>query len=175
MNPSTGKTLHSVLQPVVAMPLFIGKVVSYLVHLIIGLLRPLTHTWVWNGLKVFAYSIVFRLCLEFGAFFGGFPPEQPVYFHEYMRDTFQSCYHTRGLLDLILSLDGDIPKEAHSLPHQTVIISGIPDIMTGVYHSQALAKTMPNVKHVTFTMGSHFLLMEWPDLVTKELFNLLQE
>jgi hypothetical protein len=55
-----------------------------------------------------ALSVGFRLSLELLAFFGGFPPEQPVYFHEYMRDAFSTREHTEGLLNLILALDDKV-------------------------------------------------------------------
>jgi pimeloyl-ACP methyl ester carboxylesterase len=74
---------------------------------------------------------------------------------------------------LIVALDAPCPPGALTLPHRATIISGLPDIMTGVYHSTRLAKGMPNSKHVMFTMGSHFVLIEWPDLVAKEILELI--
>jgi pimeloyl-ACP methyl ester carboxylesterase len=103
------------------------------------------------------------------AFLGGFPPDQPVYFYEYMKDVFATRSQTRALFDLILSLDEELPEASLHLPHYTVLVSGAPDFMTGVYHSKKLAKSMKNNKHVNFTMGSHFLLLEWPEIVAKEI------
>lgn len=167
LNPSAGRTLHSVLQPVIQLPLFIGKIISCGTKALVGVLKPLIPTKVWDILKVVAHSTGFRIALECAAFLGGFPPEQPVYFHEYMRDVFFTRSQTRGLLDLILCLDDDLPDGSTVLPHRTTILSGFPDFITGVYHSRSLVESMPNAKHVCFTMGSHFLLIEWPALVAK--------
>jgi hypothetical protein len=90
-----------------------------------------------------------------------------------MKDTFKSREHTRGLLDLICSLDIKPQSGSLCLPHKTTIISVFPDNMTGVYHSQILAKQMPNNKHVMFSMGSHFVLLEWPSEVAKEILELI--
>ena len=78
-----------------------------------------------------------------------------MYFHEYVRDTFSSREHTRSLIDLITSLDAPLPPAALQLRQPATIISGLPDVMTGVYHSQLLATSMPNAKHVMFTMGTY--------------------
>jgi hypothetical protein len=43
-------------------------------------------------LKAIVYTSFFRIFLEGLAFFGGFPPEQPPYFHEYMKDVFHTRY-----------------------------------------------------------------------------------
>ena len=56
LNPSTGKTLHTVLQPIVALPLFLGKRVSSTIHFAISFLRGLIDTPIWDFLKVIAYS-----------------------------------------------------------------------------------------------------------------------
>ena len=88
-----------------------------------------------------------------------------------MRDVFNSQNQTRGLLLLIKSLDEPLPDAAMTLPHKTQIISGLPDTMTGVFNAFRLHSSMPNSKHVMFTMASHFLLIEWPDQLAEELLN----
>ena len=95
-----------------------GKAVSTCVRALHSLLRPLISTSVWDVLKVVAESFGFRLALECGAFFGGFPPEQPVFFHAYMKDVFATRNQTRGLLDLIIALDSPCPEGALRLPHK---------------------------------------------------------
>ena len=112
----------------------------------IDVLLPLIPTSIWVGLKTFFLSSAFRVILEFVAFFGGFPPEQPPYFQEYMRDVFNSHNQTRGLLLLIKALDEPLPDAAMTLPHKTQIISGLPDTMTGVFNAFRLHSSMPNSK-----------------------------
>lgn len=173
LNPSTGLTLHTVLQPIIPFPAFIGKGVSLVVRSGISFLKGLINTSVWDFLKVVAYSTGFRIFLECLSFFGGFPPEQPTYFHEYMRDVFKFRCQTFALFDLIISLDAILPKEILELSHYSLILSGYPDFITGVYHSQLLEKKLRNSKHVSFTMGSHFLLLEWPEIVAEEILQVI--
>jgi pimeloyl-ACP methyl ester carboxylesterase len=75
----------------------------------------------------------------------------------------------RALLEVSAFLGGFPPEQPLWQP--TIIISGLPDVMTGVYHSHLLAASMPRAAHVMFTMGSHFVIMEWPQLVAKELIS----
>ena len=49
------------------------------------------------------------------------------------------------------------------------------DCMTGIYHSTRLAQELRHCKHVMFTMGSHFVLIEWPKSIAKELVILLRQ
>lgn len=171
LSPSTGHTLHYALQPVLPWPRSWGKNVSWAITAVICYLTSILHTQVFDVLKVFNDSDAFHLCLEALAFFGGFPPIQPAYFHEYMKDTFHSRYQVRALFDLILSLneapvDGVVDAR---IAQKTFILAGWPDFLTGVYMADQLHSLLPGSKLVKFSMGSHFLLIEWPHLVGKEL------
>jgi pimeloyl-ACP methyl ester carboxylesterase len=104
LNPSTGKTLHTALQAVVPLPAFIGRFISGTIYWGRSALAPLITSSVWDVLKVIALSPVFRLILEVSAFFGGFPPGQPPFFHGYMRDVFNTREQTRGLLGKMILL-----------------------------------------------------------------------
>jgi pimeloyl-ACP methyl ester carboxylesterase len=168
-NPSCGQTLHTALQPFFPLPPVIGRAMSNGMSESIIYLKTLIYLPFWNQLKSFNDSIYFYLALSVFAFFGGFPPEQPAFFHEYMKDAFQTRSQTRALLDLILSLDEPMSSDCLKLRHPTTILSGTPDFLTGVYHSHRLSASLPNSRHVNFTMGSHFLLIEWPNDVAKEL------
>jgi pimeloyl-ACP methyl ester carboxylesterase len=174
LNPSSGKTLHTVLQSFAPLPEAVGRRMSSIArYLIVDVLRPLIPGPVWGLLQSVACSFFFRAALEAGSFFGGSPPEQGAYFHRYMKDVFERREQTRGLLDLIVALDSPVPPKGLALPHATKIISGIPDFMTGVYHATQLAESMPNSTHVSFTMGSHFVLIEWPELVALEALEII--
>jgi pimeloyl-ACP methyl ester carboxylesterase len=175
LNPSPGNTLHTALQALVPLPKPIGRVVSAIVHGLINSLKPLIGTVVWDGLKVVAYSPVFRGILECSSFCGGFPPEQGSFFHEYMRDVFKTRTQTRSLLDLILSLDAPCPPGADVLSHPSLIVSGWMDFITGEYHARGLHASMPASKHLCFSMGSHFVLLEWPDLLAQAIVDFLKE
>lgn len=169
LNPSAGLTLHGALQPFIPMPAIVGQTLSSGIKSGIRLLRPLCSQPIWDFLAQVAFSTPFRMALETSSFLGGFPPEQGVYFHEYMRDVFKSRHQTRGLLDLLVALDDPCPPTALTLPHPAVIVSGVPDFMTGVYVSTMLERGMKNSRHVKFNMASHFLLIEWPELLADEI------
>jgi pimeloyl-ACP methyl ester carboxylesterase len=173
LNPSVRDTLKYVFQPFHRLPLPLAKLICALARGIIVFLQPFIFTYVWDVLKFIALSSFFRLMLEISAFFGGFPPEQPVYFHEYMRDAFSSREHTLGLLNLILALDDDCHPLSTTIENRSLILAGYPDFITGVYCSYELAQSLKRVKLVVFTMGSHFLLLEWPDIVAKEILTMI--
>jgi pimeloyl-ACP methyl ester carboxylesterase len=175
LNPSTGNTLHSVLQPVVPLPSFLGALVSVGVTSACVGCRPLCETQVWNVIKAIVLSDFAFCVLTVSAFLGGCPPEQPSYFMAYLEDTFSSRYHTQHLLDLILSLDVSLPAAALCLPHQSVVVTGLADVMTGVYHGEALSRSMPRHEYHCFAMGSHFLLMEYPCAVADLVLGLMAD
>lgn len=162
LNPSTGQTLQYLLQPVFPLPLIVRRSLSYVIRTALVALKKLCETGAWDFIKVAAYSRPFKMILVVCAFFGGCPPEQPSYFYEYVLDLFATRKSTTVLLDLVISLDETVPDSALSLDHKTIIVSSCVDIMTAVYHSTKLAKGMSASKHVMFSMGSHFLLIEWP-------------
>eukprot|EP01041_Mallomonas_annulata_P010519 gene10519-21938_t len=173
LNPSVGKTLHTVFQPIHPLPSFIGISLSKVLHTAIQLVRPLCDLTLWKYIRIAAISNIFYCILIVFAFLGGAPPEQPDYFYEYICDLFSTPSHTKHLLDLILALDADSPPGATKLPQKSIIVSGYPDFITGVYHSNLLAKEMPHAKHTVFTMGSHFVILEWPNEVAKLILELL--
>ena len=191
LNPSSGRSLHTAFQPFFALPFEITIYWSALVRfLIVKGLRPLIRTEVWPLLKIFANSLIFRLILEFSSFWGGFPPEQGAYFSAYMHDVFSCREQTRGLLDLIVALDAPLESENKGSggygykgiqqktfggkSEQTTILSGLPDIMTGIYHASILAANMSKrCSHKVYNMASHFLLLEWPELVAGDIVELL--
>ena len=92
--------MQYVFQSVVPFPLFIRKIVSKSVKSAINFLLPLIKTGIWDTLKIVAFSGFFRIVLEGAAFMGGFPPEQPTYFHSYMKDVFHTRYEVLWCVDL---------------------------------------------------------------------------
>jgi len=124
LNPSTGKTLHTTLQPFRPGPPLFGQILSGAIHSARDILQPVCDTFLWSALKSFAASEPFYLILCLLAFLTGAPPTQPAYFFDYMQDVFSSRSHTKHLLDLVVSLDEALPIEALHLPHKAVIASG---------------------------------------------------
>jgi pimeloyl-ACP methyl ester carboxylesterase len=76
-------------------------------------------------------------------------------------------------LDLILSLDEELPKDIFTLSHPVMIFSGSPDFLTGVYQSIKLEKYLKNAFRINFTMGSHWLILEWPELIAEYVLDFL--
>lgn len=192
LNPSSGRSLHTAFQVFFPLPFFVTKTLSSVLrYAIVDVLRPTIRTNLWLWLKAFAESTAFRVILEFFSFWAGFPPEQGVYFHAYMVDVFSTRGQTRGLLDLIVALDSPLENAEGTCggyghfgaqkdtfggkSEQTVIVSGLPDCMTGVYHASLLANNMHGSRtaHKVYSMGSHFLLLEWPDMVAADIMDLL--
>ncbi|KAK3250353.1 hypothetical protein CYMTET_40263 [Cymbomonas tetramitiformis] len=173
LNPSGGRTLHTAFQPFVPIP-YIGKSVSSAMRALLAALRRLTFTVAWKRVKTATSSIYFRLFLELFSLLGGFPPELGAYFEQYLRDVFSSRAQTRGLLDLILSLDDKLPDAAFLLEHKSTVVSSVSDFLTGVYHGMFLCTAMINATFKPVLFGSHFLLLEWPDSLAKDVLELLQ-
>jgi hypothetical protein len=190
LNPSSGRSLHTTFQPFMPLPFSVTSQISQVLRFaIIKVLRPVIRTAVWDVLKSFSDSIVMRILLEISSFWGGFPPEQGGYFHSYLLDVFSTREQTRGLLDLIIALDSPLQsvdggsggyghfKSQKSAfggkSEQSMVVSGLPDIMTGIYHANIIAGNMSHrCSHKTYTMASHFLLMEWPDMVAADILEL---
>ena len=192
LNPSSGRSLHTAFQVFFPLPFAMTKGLSFVIREAISqFLRPSIRTGFWKFLKAIADSAAFRVLLEFFSFWAGFPPEQGAYFHAYMIDVFSSPEQTRGLLDLIVALDSPLKNSSGTCggygffeaqrdtfggkSEQTMIVSGLPDCMTGIYHANILAGNMHGgrTSHKVYSMASHFLLLEWPDMVADDILSVL--
>lgn len=169
--PSAGHTLHYSLQPCIPWPRPLRLAMSSAMTSIIAQLKVALYTEVFDVLKAFVFSPAFPAACECLALFGGFPPIQPVYFGEYTRDLFQTRHHIRTLLDLILAVDAEplTGRVTAELAAGSVIVSGQTDFITGAYLSDYIEEKMPGCRRVRFSMGSHFVLIEWPELLGKEI------
>ncbi len=57
----------------------------------------------------------------------------------------------------------------------TLIICGDADVMTPVEHSRAMAQTLPSAELVIIPDAGHMALMEYPEVVTHALGQLIKE
>ena len=48
------------------------------------------------------------------------------------------------------------------IPHPTLLISGSLDPLTPAYQSREMLRKMPNARQVRFPLGTHFVLLEYP-------------
>ena len=172
LNPSSGKTLHTVFQPFFPLPSFIGASFSSITHTLRDVLYVVSRSSIWPVLRDIVNTSAFHIIFILSAFLGGYPPEQPSYFTAYCEDIFYSRFHTQHLLDLIITLDEASPYREVVYPRETVVVSGLPDILTAVYHGDEIAK-YAGVRNQVFTMGSHFLLIEWPQDIAQMIVNLI--
>ena len=101
LNPSSGKTLHTIFQPFIPLPSFLGKWISTLTHTLIKTVRPWCDIPIlYNIIRYISRSEPMFWILSIAAFFTGAPPEQPVYFNSYVHDLFETKEHTKHLLGI---------------------------------------------------------------------------
>ena len=88
---------------------------------------------------------------------------------QYRRDLFTGD-HLQAYLSLFQHLD------AHSVYHllpqiqiPALVVSGGLDFLTPAYQSKHIARRLPNAKHKRVKLASHFVLIERPDLLVKEV------
>ena len=174
LNPTTGKTLHTALQPIIALPSIFHPFVSFLLTKLFKFLLIVADGIVFTLLRASVFSNnIFQYILFVFSFFTGMSQNFSVYGTCYFKDVLSSRKHTKGLIHLILSLDDALPFGADSLTLKTVIISSYFDYMTGVYHANRLKLNMLNSKHICSYSATHFLLIEWPDVVAGEILKLV--
>lgn len=172
--PSSGRTLHSALQPVFCLPTPFLPYVSRAFTSLFRYLHIVTDGIVFTALRYSVYdSDIFRMTADCVSFLAGMSPNFGSYGHHYFRDVLSHRGHTKGLIDLIISLDEELPAGADSLQLPCTIVSSYFDFMTGVYHADHLHKNMRNSRHISLSSSTHFLLIEWPDVLAKEILKLV--
>jgi pimeloyl-ACP methyl ester carboxylesterase len=57
----------------------------------------------------------------------------------------------------------------------TLLISGALDPMTPAYQTREMKRKMPNARHVSFKLGTHFVLIEYPDETARIIEEFLAE
>ena len=88
---------------------------------------------------------------------------------QYCRDLFTG-EHLSAYLSLFQHLD------AHSVYHllpqieaPALVVSGGLDFLTPAYQSRYIAKRLPNGRHKSVKLASHFVLIERPELLVREM------
>jgi 3-oxoadipate enol-lactonase len=99
-------------------------------------------------------------------------PRIKALYRQYMKDIFATDFG--NYLRLFQELD------AHSayhllrhIPHRTLIICGLLDYMTPAYQSREMKRKMPNAEYMSIPMGTHFVLVEYPEKVTSRIARFL--
>jgi pimeloyl-ACP methyl ester carboxylesterase len=95
-------------------------------------------------------------------------------FEQYQHDVFGHSFH--AFLRLFQELD------AHSAYHHlreirqpTLLISGWLDPLTPAYQTREMKRKMPNALHLSFPLGTHFVLLEYPRKIVPAIEAFLSE
>ncbi|GMH53536.1 hypothetical protein TrRE_jg7316 [Triparma retinervis] len=63
----------------------------------------------------------------------------------------------------------------HEIPHPTLIVAGMLDVLTPAYHSFEMLARMPRAELLCFTLGTHFVLLEYPEEIGGRIFGFLAD
>jgi pimeloyl-ACP methyl ester carboxylesterase len=172
LNGTHGQALSSCFQPILRVPWF-----GYLMHDCISFIRSKTDH-IWDVLADFLrqnetmarliyrpYSLLYN------------EPDIEWFLTQYINDIFGvSASHTKAYLRLFQSL------EAHSVQHllldintPTLIIAAQLDTLTPAYQSYEMGKQLKNSTLINYSWGTHFLLMEYPQEVSKNVVDFIQD
>jgi len=78
--------------------------------------------------------------------------------------------HLRNLLNFIVELDKhSVHNNLQKIRHKTLILTGFLDVMTPSYLSYEIQNLLPNSELRCWTFGTHFIHLEYPEQVSKEI------
>mmetsp|Transcript_29479 Transcript_29479/g.94327 ORF Transcript_29479/g.94327 Transcript_29479/m.94327 type:complete len:452 (+) Transcript_29479:104-1459(+) len=117
------------------------------------------------GLKTARYALVRPFCLLTAS-------DYELYALNYVKDFFTSLDHSLHYLRVPMALD--CHSAYYLLPEiaqPTLICAGMLDVLTPAYCSYEMAALMPNAELLVKTLGTHFILLEYP----QDLANAIEE
>ncbi len=62
----------------------------------------------------------------------------------------------------------------HFVGVETLVLSGLKDILTPPAHSRSIVEALPGTEHVLIRDGGHVIMLEHPDLLNEQLISLLE-
>ena len=93
-------------------------------------------------------------------------------YRQYMEDIFATDF--ANYLRLFQELDAhSVYHLLRHIPHQTLIVSGLLDILTPAYQSREMKRKLPHARHLCFPAGTHFVLAEYPRQVVSHIESFL--
>lgn len=93
---------------------------------------------------------------------------------QYQNDVFGRSF--RGYLRLFQELDAhSVYHHLREVPHPALLISGALDPLTPAYQTREMMRKMPNARHVNFKLGTHFVLLEYPEATVRIVEEFLRE
>ncbi|GMH54716.1 hypothetical protein TL16_g01730 [Triparma laevis f. inornata] len=171
LNGAHGQLLHSLLQPIFRIPL-LGDFFHVLLILILRYKR------LWKPLRnlVLSISTILRVCV--------FKPigyltarHYEYYCTNYFLDFFNyGIEHSVNYMKYPHMLDCHSSFHLlHTITQKTLIITGMLDMLTPAYHSYEMHSLMPNSTLLCKTLGTHFVLLEYPEEVGGAIVEFVEE
>ncbi len=95
-------------------------------------------------------------------------------YRQYMHDIFATDFG--NYLRLFQELDAhSVYHHLRSIRHPVLIISGGLDYLTPAYQSREMRRKMPHAQHLHMRLGTHFVLVEYPDKVVERIAQFLEQ
>ena len=95
-------------------------------------------------------------------------------FAQYQQDVFGKSFG--AFLRLFQELDAhSVYHHLRDIPHETLLVSGALDPLTPAYQSREMKRKMPSARHASFKLGTHFVLLEYPEEVVRLVREFLEE
>lgn len=162
INGTHGHALETAFQPVLRVP-WVARLLHRIIDETVG--RP-------NLVKLVSRLAMSRVNVEV---IGGLlariwqnPALVPAY-RQYLTDIFAD-QNFCNYLGLFQELDAhSVLHHLRHLPQRTLLISGRLDLMTPAYQSFEMARRLKDCEHLHLPFGSHFVLLEYPQLIVEHI------
>lgn len=129
--------------------------------------KPPIHSYFLNSI-LFVFAVL-----------GGSPVFQSIFFMDYLNGSLRSRTHTEALLKLLVALNEEITddqlKNLQNYKKKVYLIGGNSDFLTGIYHLNELKTIFPNVYNKNIFSATHFLIIEYPELLSYELLKFFND
>jgi pimeloyl-ACP methyl ester carboxylesterase len=95
-------------------------------------------------------------------------------FAQYQEDVFGPSL--RAWLRLFQELDAhSVYHHLREIKHPTLLLSGLLDPLTPAYQTREIHRKMSSSIHLSFPLGTHFVLLEYPEKVTRAVASFLEK
>jgi len=170
INGAHGQLLHSLLQPVFRIPCL-----GDLFHRIIIGLRSYDEYW-FVAKRVVLAMATFSATFVIRPFCAIIQRDYELFAFNYFLEFFEhGKTHSSNYLRYPHALDAHSSYHIlHEISHPTLLITGMLDVLTPAYHSYEMCSRMPNAELQCFLMGTHFVLLEYPNEIGKRIYEFLK-
>jgi pimeloyl-ACP methyl ester carboxylesterase len=167
INGTHGHALETGFQPMVRIPWLSG----YL-HEVIEFVRRRPVLIEWLSRLMLTRSVVGPVGSIYSWLRGNDKIKYALF--QYLEDVFGTDF--TNYMRLFQELDAHSTyHHLREIPHPTLVIWGSLDYLTPAYQSREMVRKMPNARALNFLLGTHFVLLEYPEEVTAEIATFLDE